>query len=309
MFASLLTTTPDYRHIVFTDTLHGARHAVNLAPDLGRRRPRRSNVLGEQDWHFIRWLFARAGLNASDYREQTLARRLPACLRALRVESIDSARSAVEQQPALLQAAIDAMLIGVTSFFRDRSVFIHLREAVLPALLGRRRTIRVWSAGCSDGAELYSIAILLSEMGALGRAHLLGTDSRPGALRDASGGWFADQAIHGIPRELLPRYFVPDPSGDRWRAAPSLRFAARWRSTDVLYGGECSPAAWDLILCRNLAMYLRPDAAARLWDRLAGAIAPGGFLVLGKAERPARVGLTCVYPCIFRREPEVSDDA
>jgi chemotaxis methyl-accepting protein methylase len=305
----LLTTRDDYRHIVFTDALQGARHAVNLAPKFGAR-PDRSRFLGEQQWRFTRWLFARAGLNACDYRAETLARRLPACVRALHVETPAGARDAVERSPAMLQAALDAMLIGVTGFFRDRPVFAELRDAVLPMLLGRRSTIRVWSAGCSDGAELYSIAILLAEMDALDRAQLLGSDCRQSAVRAAAGGWYAPQALHGVSRELLSRYFSFDASTGRWGIRPSLRLVPRWRAQDVLYGPDLG--RFDLILCRNLAMYLRRESVARLWERLTRALSAGGVLVLGKAERPTRTGLACVSPCIFRlesSEPEGADDA
>jgi chemotaxis methyl-accepting protein methylase len=85
------------------------------------------------------------------------------------------------------------------------------------------------------------------------------------------------------------------------RVRPELRAAVQWRTGDLTR--MCEPGTWDLILCRNLTMYLRPDVAARIYVALEEALRPGGFLVLGKAERPIaaqRLGL--VAPCIYRRD-------
>ena len=84
---------------------------------------------------------------------------------------------------------------------------------------------------------------------------------------------------------------------------PALRLAARWRTADVLAGPV--PGPWDLILCRNLAIYLQPDANARLWAGLESALRPGGFLVTGKAERPAgpaAARLRAAGPCVYRKQ-------
>ena len=83
-------------------------------------------------------------------------------------------------------------------------------------------------------------------------------------------------------------------------AAP-LRTAVQWRTADVMRVQE--PGVWDLILCRNMAMYLRPEASGKLWDLFERALRPGGYLVMGKAERPANARrLSPVGPCVFRRD-------
>jgi chemotaxis methyl-accepting protein methylase len=113
-----------------------------------------------------------------------------------------------------------------------------------------------------------------------------------------------------LPREWLEQFFIPVEGGRAWRVRPALRTMLRWRVADVLR--EHEPGPWDMIFCRNLAMYLRTESMARLWQRLSRALRPGGVLVLGKAERPAGAGagagaaLTCLHPCIFRRDAGVS---
>jgi chemotaxis methyl-accepting protein methylase len=246
---------------------------------------------------FVEWLFGHAGLSAAHYRPETLRRRLPACLRVLRAHSAEHARAILEQSPDLVPAAVSALLVGVTSFFRDHEPFEQLR-ALLPELVDGRRGPNVWSAGCSDGAELYSVAMLVAEAGRLGEAYLLGTDCRPDAVRTARAGRYDTASIRGVPDRLLRRYF--EFRDGAWEIDPALRRAVRWRAGDVLTTPE--PGGWDVISFRNTAMYMRPEAAYPLWMRFEQALRPGGLLILGKAERPVGAGrLTCVGPCLYRR--------
>jgi len=142
--------------------------------------------------------------------------------------------------------------------------------------------------------------MLLVEYGALEPESVesLGTDCRPDAHDRAAAGVFEPSAVKGLTPPLLQRYFRFD--GVHYQIHRAIRAAATWRRADLLSAPE--PGAWDLVLCRNLAIYLQPEATAALWASLAAAVRPGGALVLGKAERPVGVaGLVPDGPCIYRR--------
>jgi chemotaxis methyl-accepting protein methylase len=158
----------------------------------------------------------------------------------------------------------------------------------------------VWSAGCSEGAELYSVAMLMVECGALEPfgVDLVGTDCRPDALERAAAGLFDAAAIKSVPPRLLDRYFTRE--AGRYRVRRALRATVRWRCGDALAAPE--PGPWDLVLCRNMAIYLQPEASTGLWAAFASVLRPGGALVVGKAERAAGVaGLHPDGPCVYRR--------
>src|SRR5207244_124949 len=150
-----------YRHVVFDPGRQ--QRVVNFAPAQPivsaatpiRYLTSRSTKLSEQEESFLIWLFGRADLDAPIYRAETLRRRLGACLRALRVDSVDAARQLLDRDPARIPFAIGTLVIGVTSFFRDAAVFDHLTYTVLPALPKPPQQRRIWCAGCSDGDELY----------------------------------------------------------------------------------------------------------------------------------------------------------
>jgi chemotaxis methyl-accepting protein methylase len=272
--------------------------ALNAAPPPPASPPEPD--LPAENAALVNWLFARAGLDARCYRPETLQRRLPACLRVLRAPGAGQARRFLEERPHLVGTALDAMLVGVTGFFRDPPVFDLLLRHLCWHAPPARRGVQAWCAGCSDGCELVSLAILLAEEGRLAGSYLLGTDCRPGAVRRARAGWYGQDALRGLPTGFRERYFLPQDGGGSVR--PDLRAALRWRTADVLAGPE--PGVWDVILFRNTAMYLRPEVSKRLWARFETHLRPGGLLVLGKAERPAGAHrLAALGPCVYRRTP------
>jgi chemotaxis protein methyltransferase CheR len=248
---------------------------------------------------FLSWLLAQVDLNARQYRLTSLARRLPACFRLLRVATIEGARERLDQHPELLSAAVDAVLLGVTQFYRDEAVFDTLQSRVLPELLSGEANIRVWSAACSEGPELYSVAMLLADAGRLKDAELLGTDCRPRAIARALAGIFPAEAAARMSPASRAKHLVPVANGCV-QVAETLRLAMRWRRGNLLV--EAAPGPWDLILCRNVAIYLDPDAARQLWRRLTDQLRLGGYLITGKAERPElAIGLERVASCVYQR--------
>ena len=158
---------------------------------------------------FIAWVLGRAGLDASAYRARPLQRRLPACLRALKVHSTRDARERLERQPQLIATIVSSLLIGVTEFFREPDVFDSLRTEIVPALAGRKGPLRIWSAACSTGAELYSMAILLAQSGLLERSFLLGTDCRGDAIEHAETGLYDATALKLVSPATQDAHFEP----------------------------------------------------------------------------------------------------
>lgn len=293
-----------YRHIVFPPDRRVAARLTDLSPLPGShsscsiRAELPVDPFANEQLRFLTWLFEQYGLDVRHYRWETLQRRSASCLRRLRVRHFAEARAMMERQPRLLSAALATILIGVTSFFRDESVFQQLRERLLPALAQNKSGLAVWSAGCSDGAELYSVAILLAELGIGGTSYFFGTDCRPDAILRAKEGLFDWTIARTVPPQYRERFFTPEPSGLRIHS--QLRHSARWSAANILDGQELG--AWDVILCRNTAMYLTQETAARLWIHLEKLLRPGGLLVLGKAERP--IGVKRLMPigsCLYRR--------
>lgn len=290
-----------FRHVMFADAMRGSTRAINFA--FGRSLPSLPDdsgiLLHPEEDALIRWLFRQANLNSHLYREETLRRRLPAVLRFLQAGSISQARLHLRQQPSCIPLVLSIMLIGVTSFFRDERVFAYIRNQVLPNRLSRSFRPRILSIGCSDGSELYSIAIALAEVGSLEHCELVGTDCRSEAIARARAGVYDESELRSLPADLAVRYFRPSQRG--WTLNQEVRSRVRWKTSDIL--ATIEPGPWDLILCRNVVMYMKSSATQPLWQRLQSALVRDGYLILGKAERPVGAEfLSGVEPCIFRRD-------
>lgn len=271
--------------VVSAEPLRGVRPAAR-AMDAGELNP------------LIVWLLGRAGLTPEAYRPTAMQRRVPACLRQLRVTSVDSARELLERRPELLPVVLNTALIGVSEFFRDQAVFECLEKNVVPTLARLSRPPRVCSAGVSGGQEIYSVAMLLAEAGVLAEAVLVGVDCRPDAIRRASEGLYGSEDMRGVTFVRRERFF--EPRAIHWAVRPELKKHIEWRVED-LFAFDARDA-FDLILFRNVAIYFNEPHGSEVWTRLCDQLAPGGFIVTGKAERPPAVlPLVRVGPSVYRK--------
>ncbi len=219
-------------------------------------------------------------------------------MRALRARTPEHALEILNEQPHLLPLALSSLLIGVSEFFRDTAVFAYLWRILSESARERRKRLRIWSVACADGAELYSVAILLDEIGLLERCRLRGTDCRPTAIQLARNRLYSQHALDNVDGPTLNRYFRPD--GTLWRLVISSRARIDWEVGDAFSGSV--EEQWDLILCRNLAIYLKPEACRRLWTGLARQLRHSGRLIVGRAERPVVEGLTSLQHSIYQKD-------
>jgi chemotaxis methyl-accepting protein methylase len=246
---------------------------------------------------FTAWLLRRGGICPDAYRAKPMHRRLPACLRQLRVDSPEEARALLEAKPELFPAALNCMLLGVTSFFRDRAVFEAIESEVVPCLLREKEALKIFSLGVAEGQELFSIAMLLAEAGALAKSSLLGVDCRPDAIRRAQAACYPETDLASVTPERRARFFFS--RGTMWQICEDLRHALQWQLAD-LHSFHVPQS--DLILFRNVAIYLEDEPVARIWKRLYLALAPGGYLITGKAEKPPRsLPFHRTAPSVYRK--------
>lgn len=270
--------------------------ADGQAAPVGRTHP----LMYEDERSFLNCVSELSGIPLNAYRSETLRRRLPSCMRALRVESLTQARRALQDDPARLSSVLEALIIGVTEFYRNPAVFTALHQHVLPRLAHRGRALHIWSAGCSDGAEPYSLAIVAAELGLLNRCCLVATDCRAAAIARARDGIYTETDLRTLPAQHRDAFFTPEPEG-RFQVIRPLRSVIQWRVADLLAGPQ--PGPWDLICCRNLLMYMQEHVAGQIWEMLELSLRPGGILLTGKAERPPSAHrLSPVGPCIYCRD-------
>lgn len=193
----------------------------------------------------------------------------------------------------LKRKVINAITTNETSFFRDSITFELLQYKIMPDLFDARQKqysngeipIRIWSAACSTGQELYSTAIIISEMLEGKRqfdVRLLGTDISDNVIAKASCAKFNQLEIErGMPQAKLDKFFIKD--GNLWKIRDEIRAMATFKLLNLLEP-YYFPYKFDLILCRNVAIYFTEEDKKKLYSRLADALAKDGFLIIGSTE-------------------------
>jgi chemotaxis methyl-accepting protein methylase len=231
-------------------------------------------------------LRAHTAVDFSRYRPTTVHRRLANRMRALGVETLDRYLDILTGDPSEPQRLLERLTLKVSRFYRNAWVFDHLRFSVIPQLVARRRAVTAWSAGCARGEEAYTLAMLIDEAG--GCPHVVATDLDPAALTAARGNAFQPAAVEELPADLRERYLMPAADGSgSLSVRASLARAVRFEHHDLTSGAGLAHEHWfALITCRNVLIYLQPEAQRDALRSLCGHLAPGGFLCLGEAEWP-----------------------
>lgn len=226
-------------------------------------------------------------VDLDQYKPRQMERRIRAMMSRARLDSLADYYALLKADPMRLQEFIDGLTINVSEFFRNPEKFEELQREVLPELLSRFERLRIWSAGCSSGAELSSVAIILDRLGALDRAELIGTDIDRGILERARQGLYHDYEIKNVSPEDLARYFEPLEASDGGAGSVRLRSTLRrhltYRPQNLL---EDPPiTACHLILCRNVVIYFTQESKSKLYRAFFEALLPGGMLFIGGTER------------------------
>lgn len=236
-------------------------------------------------------LRGRHGLDFSLYRPGTVDRRIRRRMAMLELADAHAYAGRLREDPAELDALRHDLLIGVTEFFREPESFEWLGlHVLLPMFRAEgREEFRVWCAGCATGEEAYSLAILLDEVAREvrfpGRVSVFATDVHPQALEIAALGRYDDKQLAGLSPERLALHFQPDRDGHR-RISSELRSRVVFAPHDLLVDPPFTRI--DLVVCRNLLIYLEPEAQERIIARFHHALRLGGALFLGASESLGR---------------------
>jgi chemotaxis protein methyltransferase CheR len=235
-------------------------------------------------------LEARTGQQLTMSRRWRIETALAALLRERAIPTLDELITilVMGREPSLATQVVEALLNNETYFFRDRTPFDLLTRAALPKLAQRRqdsKRLKMWSAGCSTGQEAYSLAMMFAEdpvRWAGWTIDILGSDVSESAVRRARDGTYSQFEVQrGLGITQMIRWFEECEGG--WRAIEPLRRLVRFQVHNLLEPAP-HPGQFDIVLCRNVLLYLNAERRGLVFDRLAGAMAPDGWLMMGAGE-------------------------
>jgi len=236
--------------------------------------------------------------NLTAYKALCIKRRLAMRIRAAGHNDPEAYIELLKESEEEQEQLLITLSIHVSEFFRNPSVYHVLEEKILPELFSMRSQsvskVRIWSVGCAQGEEPYSVALLCS---GLSRTHknvaIVATDLSAAALNRAKQGLFPRERIRSVPSELLSEHFTQ--VDDQYRLNSAICEQVQFFRHDILMEPPFYRA--DLILCRNLLIYFSRQQQQKILELLAMALLPGGYLILGRAETLA-AGCRNLFVCI-----------
>jgi two-component system, chemotaxis family, CheB/CheR fusion protein len=230
---------------------------------------------------------SRTGHDFSPYKRGTIVRRIQRRMGLLGLTDLDRYGVRLKENDAEVRALANDLMINVTGFFRDPEAWEALREAVIRPMVQERSSkdpIRAWVTGCASGEEPYTLAMLIAEEAARAgkpvEVKIFATDTADKSLALARAGVYPGGIEGELSPERLERFF--DKDEHTYRIKKSLRDQVVFASQDVLRDPPFSRV--DLVTCRNLLIYLEPDAQRRALALMHFALRDGGYLLLGNAE-------------------------
>lgn len=238
----------------------------------------------------------RTGIDVPSSRLAMSASAVRRAMAAAEVRDLDQYRALLDRDESAFDALVEEMTVGETYFFREPRQLAFLRDVAVPDIVGRRgpqHVVSAWSAGCASGEEPYSIAILLHEAGLVGRTRVVGTDLSRRRLATARGGRYGKWSLRGVGPEVVSRYFRR--AGTAWDLAPAIRSAVRFAHHNLADGADAAGigGSLDLIVCRNVLIYLDAATIERIARQFVERLAIGGWLLLGASDPPLPNSLPC----------------
>ncbi len=229
---------------------------------------------------FQRKVKEKIGIDLAAYKRPQMERRLRSLINQSGATSFQQYLHLLDKKPELIEALRQRMTINVSELFRNPDKFEELQHVIIPELLTLDRRLRVWSAGCSYGAEAYSMAIIMIEAGIMGAPPILATDIDEEMLARAREGIFTEADMKNVSPTRRHRFFSRATSG--WRAADELRNLIQVRPHNLI--ADRFERGFHLILCRNVVIYFTDDTKRLLYNKLWDSLQPEGVLFIGGTE-------------------------
>ncbi|MFZ5827189.1 MAG: CheR family methyltransferase [Bacillota bacterium] len=249
---------------------------------------------------FRRTVLDLTGIDLDCYKGTQMERRLQTIMRRAGVGDLSAYAKLLTATPSRVKEFQDFLTINVSEWLRNPEKFDELQKVILPDLLKKSPKLRIWSAGCSNGSEPYSVAMLLDELDPHGRHQIIATDLDEEILKVARAGIYHEKDVKNVAPARRSKYFIGQP-GETVMVKPDLKAKIQFERQNLL--SDPFPQDLDLILCRNVVIYFTEEAKDELYRKFHRSLKPGGILFVGGTEsllRARELGYASASPFFYR---------
>lgn len=241
-----------------------------------------------------------SGIDLLSYKRNQMERRIRFMASQAGEDGLMGFLRKLRSDATLFRSFIDKLTINVSEFFRNPDKYSELKRDILPNLLKNSRPLSVWSAGCSYGAEPYTLRIILHQLSPHRIHNVLATDIDEVILTRARQGRFAASELANFSEAERKEYFTEE--GGVFEIAQHLRRGVEFKKHDLLR--DTYPSQVDLVLCRNVVIYFSDAARHHVHKGFFESLRPGGYLFIGSSERVSQndeIGFIQHSPFIYRK--------
>ena len=258
--------------------------------------------MDDKDWElFKEKLNRKTGIDLQLYKVQQMRRRINNLIQKTQFKSYTSFFNDAVKDKQKFADFIEYLTINVSEFFRNPDKFDQVEKDVIPYLLKSNDSLNIWSAGCSIGAEPYTLSIIMKELTPGKRHRILATDLDIEIIGKAKRGIYTADEIRAMRPDRKTKYFTKTPDG-KFAIKPEIKMAVDFRRHNLLK--DRFETNFDLILCRNVVIYFTEEAKAELYKNFFKALKPGGILFVGGTEsilNSRQIGYETYKPFFYQR--------
>lgn len=221
------------------------------------------------------------GINLSYYKEKQMKRRIDALIRKHNIDNYDDYLVRIKADTKLYSEFVNYLTINVSEFYRNPEQWVVLEKEIIPKILDRNHSPKIWSAACSTGDEPYTLVMILNKFLPLENIKILATDIDEQALEKAKAGIYNYKSVEKLPSDIRGKYFTR--TGDIYSIKDEVKRCVRFSKHDLL--SERYPDNCDLIVCRNVLIYFTEEAKNLVYMNFNKALKPRGILFVGSTEQ------------------------
>ncbi|NCO66332.1 MAG: chemotaxis protein CheR [Candidatus Aquicultor secundus] len=254
--------------------------------------------------YFVQKVKTFANINLENYKPWQIQRRLTFIMEQVGAKDYKAYADILASDKERLNQFIDWVTINVSEFYRDPLKFKELQAAVFPELLKHSKQLKIWSAGCSNGSEPYTLALMLEEVTPGVRHTIIGSDLDDRILQAAREGRYLEKDIRNVPRHLAQRFFKK--SGNEVELSDEIKKRVTFKKQDLLK--DRYEDGFDLILCRNVVIYFTNEAKDTIYRNFWASLKEHGIFFVGGAEsilNARDLGFQVFRPFFYAKTPDV----
>lgn len=249
------------------------------------------------------------GVDLHAYKRHQMERRIRSYMIRFNYTELGDYMEHLKADSAALGKFLDRITINVSELFRNADKFEQLTDQFLKPLIAERGALKIWSAGCSYGAEPYSVAVILRDISPELKHDILATDIDTRILVRAQEGIFDDHDIKNVTKRRLIDHFHTV-GQHRWKVNDEVKSMVRFDRTDLIK--DEPEKGFDVILCRNVVIYFTDEAKDIVYKHFFKALKPGGILFVGSTERIFTyqdIGYELLCPFFYRKPDKAARES